>query len=294
MRRTAGREKEFIVGFHVSIAGGLSRSVDEAEALKATALQVFTRSPSVWWARPIDPAERAAFRARVWRSSLRFLAVHTPYLPNLGTTDEALHERSVATLIEELDRARALGAGCVVTHLGAHRGAGSTKGAERIVRAVRRALSATDRVDLLVETSAGAGTALGGAFEEIAAVVDAVADDRVGVCFDTCHVFAAGYDLRTPRAVEATLRRFDRLVGLRLLRLVHLNDSACELGARSDRHAHLGRGEIGAGLAALVRHPALTDVPFILETPKTLDGRRDADAVNLRWARDARRGEEGP
>ena len=293
MRRGAGQESGFVVGCHLSIAGGFARAVDEAEALGATALQIFTRSPSVWRARSIDPSERTAFRARVSASPLRFLAVHAPYLPNLGTSDDALYERSAATLAEELARARALGAGCVVTHLGAHRGAGSANGVERIVRAVRRALDATDRVDLLVETSAGAGTALGARFEEIAAIVGGAESARVGVCFDTCHAFAAGHDLRTPRAVEATLRRFDRLVGLDLLRLVHLNDSAYGLGTRRDRHAHLGRGEIGVGLAAFVRHPALADVPFVLETPKTVDGRDGADAVNLRWARNARRGEEG-
>lgn len=297
MRRTIGGASGFVVGAHLSIAGGHARgfpgAVNEARALGATALQIFTRSPSVWRAWSIDAAEAAAFRTSASASDLRFLAVHAIYLLNLATPDDALHERSVAALIEDMQRAETLGAACVVTHLGAHRGAGVKEGAARVVEAVGRVLAATRRVELLLETSAGSGTTLGARFEEIATIAEGAADGRVGVCFDTCHAFAAGHDLRTPRAVESTLRRFDRAVGLERLRLVHLNDSAHGLGSRRDRHEHLGRGAIGAGLAALIRHPALERVPFILETPKTLDGRRDADAVNLRWARNARRGEEG-
>ncbi len=293
MSRGTGRAEGFVVGSHLSVAGGFPHAVDAAERLGASALQVFTRAPSAWRARPIDAAEAAAFRERVSRSGLRFVAVHAIYLLNLATSDEALYERSVTTLVEEVERAAALGAACVVTHLGAHRGAGSKQGIDRVARAVGRALATTREVELLLETSAGSGTTLGGRFEEVAAIVDRAADDRVGVCFDTCHAFAAGYDLRTPPAVDATLRSLERTVGLRLLRLVHLNDSAFALGSGRDRHEHLGVGAIGPGLAAVVRHPALANVPFILETPKTLDGRDDADEVNLRWARKARRGEEG-
>ena len=297
MRRAIGGASGFVLGAHLSIAGGGSRgfpgAVDEARALGATALQIFTRSPSVWRARTIDAAEAAAFRTSASASGLRFVAVHAIYLLNLATPDDALYERSVAVLIEEVQRAEALGAVCVVTHLGAHRGAGAKEGASRVVAAIGCVLEATRRVELLLETSAGSGTTLGGRFDEIAEIVERVDDERVGVCMDTCHVFAAGYDIRTPKAVDTTLRRFDRIIGLASLRLVHLNDSAHEIGSHRDRHEHLGRGAIGSGLAALVRHPALADVPFILETPKTLDGHRDADAVNLRWARNARRGEEG-
>ncbi|MDD5646334.1 MAG: deoxyribonuclease IV [Candidatus Bipolaricaulis sp.] len=293
MSRNVARPEGFVVGSHLSVAGGFARAVDTAERLGASALQVFTRAPSAWRARPIDAAEAAAFRDRASQSGLRFVAVHAIYLLNLATSDEALYERSVVTLVEEVERAAALGAACVVTHLGAHRGAGPEQGIERVVRAVGRALATTRRIQLLLETSAGSGTTLGGRFEELAAIVDGAADDRVGVCFDTCHAFAAGYDLRTRRAVDATLRGFGRTVGRPLLRLVHLNDSAFALGSGRDRHEHLGRGAIGSRLAAVVRHPALADVPFVLETPKTLDGRDDADEVNLRWARNARRGEEG-
>ncbi len=297
MRRKVDRERGFVVGAHLSIAGGRARgfnsAVDEAEALGASALQIFTRSPSVWHARTIDAAEAAAFRTRMSGSDLRFLAVHAIYLLNLATPDDALYGRSVTVLIEEMERAEALGADCVVAHLGAHRGAGAKEGASRVVAAIGGVLTATRRVELLLETSTGSGTTLGGRFDEIAEIVERAADERVGVCLDTCHAFAAGYDLRTPRAVDTTLRRFDRIIGLASLRLVHLNDSAYGLGSHRDRHEHLGRGAIGSGLSTLVRHSALAGVPFILETPKTLDGHRDADAINLRWARNARRGEEG-
>jgi deoxyribonuclease-4 len=297
MRRAIDGASGFVVGAHLSIAGGRARgfpgAVDEARALGATALQIFTRSPSVWRARAIEAAEAAAFRTSAAACGLRFVAVHAIYLLNLATPDDALYERSIAALVEDVQRAELLGVTCVVAHLGAHRGAGAKEGVARVAEGIGRVLAATCRVGLLLETSSGSGTTVGGRFEEIATIADRVADERVGVCFDTCHAFAAGYDLKTPRAVEATLRRFDRAVGLERLRLVHLNDSAHGLGSRRDRHEHLGRGAIGSGLAALVRHPALERVPFILETPKTLDGRRDADAVNLRWARNARRGEEG-
>ncbi|MDD5264807.1 MAG: deoxyribonuclease IV [Candidatus Bipolaricaulis sp.] len=297
MRRAIDGASGFVLGAHLSIAGGPGRgfpgAVDEARALGATALQIFTRSPSVWRARTIDTAEAAAFRASASACGLRFVAVHAIYLLNLATPDDALYERSVAALVLEMQRAEALGADCVVTHLGAHRGSGVEKGVARVVAGIVRVLAAARRVGLLLETSAGSGTTVGGRFGEIATIVERVADERVAVCFDTCHAFAAGHDLRTARAVEATLRRFDRAVGLERLRLVHLNDAAHGLGSRRDRHEHLGRGAIGSGLASLVRHPALERVPFILETPKTLDGRRAADAVNLRWARNARRSEEG-
>ena len=292
MRRKNVGDPEFLLGAHLSIAGSLVRAVDEAQALGANALQIFTRSPSVWKARAIGAEERGAFRARVVSSRLRVLGVHAIYLLNLATPDDALRERSEATLAEEMQRAAGLGADFVVTHLGAHRGSGVDAAVGRAANAVRSALSAARGVGLALETGAGSGTTLGGRFEEIAAILDRVGNDRVGVCFDTCHAFAAGYDLRTERAVEGTLRRFDRTIGLDRLWLVHLNDSAYGLGSRRDRHEHLGRGAIGDGLASVIRHPALSAAPFVLETPKTLHGRRDADAVNLRWARKARR-EEG-
>ena len=279
------------------MAGGLVRAVDAAEALGNTALQIFTHSPAVWRMKPISDEEAARFRERRAASSIRYLVVHTMYLLNLATPDDALYERSIDGLVEEARRAVRIGADALVTHLGAHVGGGIERAIDRVVGALDRLGDATGglgKLHLLLENTAGAGTTIGSSFEELGHIVSSVRDaTHIGVCLDTCHAFAAGYDLRSNDAVDDTLGRFDRTVGLGRLELVHLNDTRFPLGSRRDRHAHIGRGEIGpSGLGAVLRHPRLRRVPFILETPKELDGRSDADAVNLAEVRRLREGEE--
>ena len=294
---TADPDPSFLLGCHLSIAGGLARSIDAAETLGNNALQIFTHSPSVWRMKPIDEEEAARFGERRRASDVRYLVVHTMYLLNLATPDDTLYERSVDGLIEEADRAASIGANALVTHLGAHVGSGIQPGIERIVGALDRVAGATSDpgiLRLLLEDTAGSGTTIGSSFDELAGIFASLGNpERFGVCLDTCHAFAAGYDLRTADAVEKTLERFDRVVGLDRLEMIHLNDSRFPLGSRRDRHAHIGRGEIGAtGLAAVVRHPRLRELPFLLETPKEIDGRPDADTVNLAAVRRLRRGEE--
>jgi len=291
----------FLLGCHLPIARGFSRAIDEAEALGNQALQFFSHSPATWRMKPLSDEAVARFRRRRSTSSVSYVVVHTMYLINLAGPDAALYERSVDALIEEVRRARRLGADAVVTHLGSYRGGVCDAGIGRVAAAIQRLAASSawedgDGVRLLLENAAGAGTTAGASFEELGSVLDRVsADERFGVCLDTCHAFAAGYDLRTPHAVDRTLAALDRAIGLERLQAIHLNDSQFSLGSRRDRHAHIGRGEIGAeGLGALLRERRLRPLPVILETPKTLDGRPDADRINLAAARTLRAQEGSP
>jgi len=276
----------FLHGCHLSISAGFPEAIEAAASLGATALQLFSHAPSRWAMKPISPESVKAFRSARKRFGLRHVVVHAGYLPNLGSPDAALHARSIASMLEELERAAALGADALVTHLGAHRGAGRARGIARVAAAVHQVTDAAAfreaSVALLLENAAGAGTSLGHTFEEMGEILAQLTDERrIGVCLDTCHAFAAGYDLRHATAVADTLDTLDRALGIDRLRLVHLNDAKHPLASRRDRHEHIGSGEIGEqGFAAILRHPALRGLPVILETPK--EGPGDAaDRRNL-------------
>lgn len=295
-----GPNDRFLLGCHLSIAGGLHRAIDEAEELGNDALQLFTHSPAVWRMKEIADGAARRFRGRRDGSSIRYVVVHTMYLLNLASPDEELYERSVDGLIEETRRAGQVGADALVTHLGAHVGSGTRAGIDRIVGALDRLIGSSawaesPGVRLLLENTAGSGTTVGASFEQLAGILDSLGDaERIGVCLDTCHAFAAGYDLRTRPAVDATLSQLDRSLGLDRLELIHLNDSRFPLGSRRDRHEHIGRGAIGTpGIGAVVRHPRLRGLPFVLETPKAIDGRPDADPINLATVRKLRSEGEG-
>lgn len=284
--------KEFLLGCHLSIGKGFAAVVDEAERLGINAVQIFSHSARSWRMRPLDPAEADAFRKRRERSSVRYFVIHTSYLLNLASPDDALWKRSITSLREEVRRAGALGIQDVVTHLGSHKGAGMEAGISRVVEALRRLQGSPEwerfpDVRLMLELTAGAGDTVGKSFAELSEIIRrAGGSARLGVCLDTCHAFASGYELRTAEGLERTLGEVDRTVGLERLWLVHLNDSAHPFDSHRDRHAHIGRGEIGLeGFRLVVNHPALRGLPFILETPKgELDG-EDADVVNLRTVR---------
>ncbi len=289
-----------LVGFHLSIGKGFANAVASAEKLGINALQIFSHNAASWRMRPIDPKEASSFRERLTHSSVEYTVIHTMYLLNLASPDNELFARSVAALTEEIARAGALGIPRVVTHLGAHVGTGREAGISRIVEGLERVIGSEPFarhpfVHLLLENTAGAGTTMGMTFAELGEIISSLTDSyRIGVCLDTCHAFAAGYELRTPEGLNETLSAFDREIGLSRLELVHLNDSAHPLGSRRDRHAHIGRGEIGEpGIAGIVNHPVLRDLPFILETPKLIDGKLDADPINLRKVQALRREKEG-
>jgi len=277
-----------LLGCHLSIGRGFSAAVDAAEELGCSALQFFTHNASSWRMKPLTAERASEFIERRADASVEFVVAHTMYLINLASPDDALHVRSTEAMIEEVRRAALLGLDAVVTHLGAHVGSGRGRAIDRIVDAL-------DRVDasgifgerpglrVLLENTAGSGTTMGSSFEELLEILERLENvGAFGLCFDTAHAFAAGYDLRTESSVDETLSALDRTVGLDRLGLIHLNDSKYALASRRDRHEHIGLGAIGReGLGVLARRAAARGVPIILETPKTIDEREDADRMNL-------------
>jgi len=273
------------IGAHLSIAGSIDRAVDRAVERKCETFQIFTRSPRGWKFKPLDEEETEDFVRKVRESRIDPAVSHMPYLPNLASHDKVIYRKSVETLIAELDRAGRLGIRYVVTHLGSHVGAGMEVGLKQIVDACDKALFAVQNdVQLLLENTAGTKNSMGGSFEDMQRIIDGVNQrSRVGVCYDTCHGFAAGYDLRTPERLEMTLGQLDAVIGMDRLRVVHLNDSKGKLGSRIDRHEHIGLGHIGNnGFRAILHNGLIRKLPLILETP--IDTRRN-DEWNLRKVR---------
>ena len=259
------------VGAHASIAGGVPNAVDAQLDYGGNCGQVFSRSPRIWREPRIDDPAAKAFRERSRANDIDPWVVHASYLVNLATPDPDLRERSIESVQDDCDAAAVLGARYVNVHLGAHTGAGVDTGLENAVGALDE-VQVPGGVKLLVETDAGAGTKLGGDLDHLAAVVDSC-ETPLGVCLDTAHLWAAGYDLSTPAAVDATVASVDAAVGVDRVAVVHLNDSKHQRGTCRDEHAHIGEGEIGVdGLQAVINHPGLRDRPFVVETP-TEDGR---------------------
>jgi deoxyribonuclease IV len=260
----------------MSTAGGLANAVARALAVRSRVLQLFTRNCNQWKARPLSDLEVGAFRAAWEASGLVSAAAHDSYLINLASPDAALRDRSINALMEELRRCEALGIPYLVAHPGAHVGGGVRDGCDRAAESLNRAIAGAhaSHVMVLLETVAGQGTTLGRRFEELHRIRDRVeSKGRVGVCLDTCHVHAAGYDLVTERGWEETFTEFDAILGLESLRWMHLNDSKNERGSRVDRHDHIGRGRLGTEpFARILRDPRLQTVPKTLETPKGKDG----------------------
>lgn len=272
------------IGAHTSIAGGVSNAVEEQLEYDGNCGQIFSHSPQVWQESSIEESEAEAFRERSIEADVGPWVIHASYLVNLCTPKDDLREKSIASLQDEVDAAATLDIEYVNVHLGAHTGAGVEQGLDNAASALDE-LDVPEDVTVLVESDAGSGTKLGGDFEHLATVLEASEQD-LGICLDTAHLFAAGYDLSTPDAVEETIAEFDEKVGLDTLECLHLNDSKHACGTNKDEHAHLGEGEIGeAGIAAVVNHDALRELPFVLETP-TEDGR--GFAWNVERARELR------
>lgn len=285
-------------GGHVGTAGGIDTAIGRARELGAGALQVFTQSPRQW--RHPEIAEDAARRFREGRARARIadVACHATYLINLGSTDDTTYHRSVRALRDTMAAARLIEAESVVVHLGSHLGRGLDAALHQIVPAVQIVLgdSAAAPTWLLFENTAGAGDTLGRTIEELALVMDELDwPQRLGVCLDTCHLWASGVDIRDPGRVQELVDEVDERIGLDRLRCLHVNDAAVGLGANRDRHAPVGLGEIGAGLAAMLGHPRLQGLPAILETPGAESGAIDAGEIAAlrrlhrngvrRWAR---------
>ena len=272
------------VGAHESIAGGVANAVDRQVDDGGNCGQIFTHSPQVWQAPNIDPDDAAAFREQSAEHDVGPWVIHSSYLVNLCTPKDDLRAKSVESMQQEVDAAAELGVPYVNVHLGAHTGAGEQQGLDNAVSALDE-LDVPDDVTVLVESDAGSGTKLGDDFAHLGYVLRESTRD-LEVCLDTAHAFAAGYDLSTPAGVEETFEELDSAVGAENLAYVHLNDSKHGCGTNKDEHAHVGEGEIGeAGMRAFVNHPAVADVPLVVETP-TEDGK--GFAWNIQRVRDLR------
>ena len=278
-----------ILGVHQSIAGGYDKAVERARRSGCDCLQLFTKNNNQWAGRDISADEAERFRRAMDTLGITHPLAHDSYLINLASPDRRLWRKSVDAFVVELRRAETLGIPYVVTHPGAFTTSTEPAGLQNIVRAIDEVSAQTPdlKVRCLLETTAGQGTALGWQFEQLAAILDGVAQpDRLGFCFDTCHVFAAGYPMETRKQYRATMAAFDRLLGVERIKAFHLNDSRRELGSRIDRHEHIGRGHLGLEpFRLLLSDPRFRDVPMYLETPKGEENGEDWDAVNLRVLR---------
>jgi deoxyribonuclease IV len=274
-----------LIGAHMSTSGGLSTAFDRGQSVGIATMQIFAKNQNRWEQRPATPEEIAKWHQRQADTGIAPVVSHAAYLLNLGTPAEDVWEKSINALADELTRAEQLGLLGVVFHPGAHMGTGEEAGVARIVEGMNRAHAATPgfRTMTLIEGTAGQGSALGYTFEQLRDMRAGVREpDRVGYCLDTCHLFAAGYDLRTREAYDATMTQFDRLVGLQHLKCFHFNDAKKPLGSRVDRHDHIGTGQLGlAAFGFILNDPRLAAVPKILETPKSDDMHEDVENLNV-------------
>jgi deoxyribonuclease-4 len=253
----------------MSIAGGTYNALLEGESVGCAAIQIFASSNTRWHGKIPDAREASMFRVEQERTGIAPVIAHNCYLINLASPDKAIYEKSLARMRVEMEICDTLGLPYLVMHPGSHKGQGAKSAIRQVANAVNE-LTKKFRVVILYEITAGQGTSIGHSFEQIAELVSlAMHKDRVGVCYDTCHAFAAGHDIRTRRAYRETMRRFDNLVGVDKIHAFHFNDSLRELGSRIDRHEHIGRGHLGEEAFRLIlRDRRFHDVPKILETPK--------------------------
>jgi len=270
-----------LLGAHMSIAGGLYKALERGRSVGCDVVQIFTKNSNQWKAKPITDEEIRLFNDAKKATGISIVFGHTSYLINLATPDKTTHEKSMKSMREELERAEALGLPWLVLHPGSHMGEGENAGLKKIAKsldALHTSLPGLN-VKVTLEITAGQGTQLGFRFEQIARLISLVkAPERLSVCYDTCHAFAAGYDIRTKKAYTATIREFDRLIGLKNLGVIHLNDAKKELASRIDRHEHIGKGQIGLdGFRWLMNDRRLRKTPMSLETPKGKDLKEDVE-----------------
>lgn len=278
-----------ILGAHMSIAGGYYKAVDAAAQFEMDCVQLFTKNNNQWRARPITDEESAAFAEALWEKKVGHPLSHSSYLINLAAPEETLWRKSIDAMVVELERAQQLGIPYVVMHPGAYTTSCEEAGLERIAAALDEVHAQLPRAKskVLLENTAGQGTCLGCDFQHLATIINAVRKpDRLGVCIDTCHAFAAGYPLIEKRDYTKTFAELDRLVGLERVKAFHLNDSKKDLGSRVDRHEHIGQGKLGLEpFRHLLNDKRFRELPMYLETPKDLHEGESWDAINLRTLR---------
>lgn len=260
------------LGAHLSISGGLPRAVDRAEASGCAALQIFTKSAGQWRARELPADEIALFKRRVRQTGIRPVVAHNSYLINLAAADPVLRDRSIQALCDELDRAEALGLDGLVMHPGSYTSGTESAGLRMIAEGLAQIFEARPdaKTRILLEHTAGQGTNLGHRFEHLAEIIERLQGSRrVGVCLDTCHLIAAGYDIQSGTGYDETFRQFGRIVGFKRLKVFHFNDSKKPCGSRVDRHEHIGKGCLGlAPFRRILNDPRFAKLPMLLETPK--------------------------
>ncbi|MBI3923065.1 MAG: deoxyribonuclease IV [Armatimonadetes bacterium] len=277
-----------LLGAHIPTAGGLFKAPERGKEIGCEAIQLFTKSPNQWSAKPLADEDVVKYRASLKASGIKPVVAHDAYLINLAAPDKSNLKKSRDAFLDELRRCELADIPYLVTHLGSHLGTGEEQGLKRLSESLRWVLGKTKgfKVTILLETTAGQGTGLGYRFEHLRTVMDAVeSPDRVGVCLDTCHIFAAGYDIRDKTSYRKTMKEFGAVVGFKSLRCIHANDAKKPLGSRVDRHEHIGQGEIGLeGFRLLVNDPKLRKLPMLLETPEA----ETMHEVNLRTLRSLR------
>lgn len=273
------------LGAHMSIAGGVDRALERGASIGCRTIQIFLKNQSQWQGRRLDDAEADRFRAAVGVTGIAPVFAHSSYLINLAATDPRMLHRSLAALTDEIQRAAALRIPFIVMHPGAHLGAGETNGLRSVAESLDEVFAATPgaKVRIALETTAGQGTCLGHRFEHLAEIFQlSKHPNRLAVCVDTCHLFAAGYDIRTLKGYEATMRELERTVGRKQVVAFHLNDSKKPLGSRVDRHEHIGKGFIGLdAFRCVLRDARWRSLPMVLETPKGEDMREDAGNLGV-------------
>ena len=275
------------IGSHVSISGSIANAITNASERECSAFQVFTSNPRGWHAKDLTDDGITNYKNNLSQSNIDRLATvaHMPYLPNLSSPEISVYEKSIHTMIREVERCDKLGIPYLVTHLGSHKGTGEDKGIQRLVGALTEVAKTNKDVTILLENTAGQKNSVGSDFAQLAEIFFGLKPaSRFGICIDTCHAFAAGYDLRNEKNVKDVFEKFDSEIGLKHIKIIHLNDSKGELGCHLDRHEHIGLGHIGeAGLSQVVKLANKNKIPIILETP--IDERR-TDFENIRKAKD--------
>lgn len=280
------------IGAHMSIAGGVGNALIRGKDVGCDVIQIFTKSSNQWKVKPLADGEVKEFQKKREETGIWPAVAHNSYLINLASPDMELNQKSVDTMLIEMNRAEALDLPFIVMHPGAHTGSGEEAGLKRIASALNILFDKTKgyKVGLVLETTAGQGTVLGNRFEHIRDVIDGVRDkERIGVCFDTCHSFVAGYDLR--KRYDEVFNEFDKVIGLDILKAFHINDTLKGLGSRIDRHWHIGKGELGLEtFRRIMTDERFKDIPMIVETPKGVNEEGiDLDIINIGILKELRR-----
>lgn len=280
------------LGVHVSIAGKIYEAFSRAKELGCNTMQIFSRNPQQWRDKALTSEDILEFNKTKARFNIKPIFVHIPYLINLASPNPKLYGSSIEAYIEDILEADALKADYIVTHMGSHKETSEEAGLRRLVRALNRILKETSKtsIGILLENTAGSGSWLGYKFSHQRKVIEGLKNpERAGLCLDTAHVYLAGYDISSAEGLEATLGEIEKSVGIKLIKLIHLNDARDKLGSLHDRHEHIGKGKIGLeGMRRIINHPALKDLPFILETPKKS---AEDDPMNLAVVRKLRQGD---